>query len=150
MSDKSPRVEQIDHVEFFVPDRHEAAKWYASVLGLSIVAAYKHWATAGGPLMISPDGGNTMLALFEGAPQGERPTAGFHRVAFRVDAEAFLDFLRAASAHELKSPAGELVTERSAVDHGEAYSVYFMDPFGHRLELTTYEYDATSDLLGEL
>jgi catechol 2,3-dioxygenase-like lactoylglutathione lyase family enzyme len=29
----------IDHVELFVPDRHEAAAWYRSVLGLEVLTA---------------------------------------------------------------------------------------------------------------
>jgi hypothetical protein len=27
-------------------------------------------------------------------------------------------------------------------DHGQAYSIYFNDPWGHRLEITTYDVDA--------
>jgi hypothetical protein len=34
------------------------------------------------------------------------------------------------------------ITVDSAVDHGEAYSVYFSDPYGHHLEVTTYDYEA--------
>ena len=79
------RVAQIDHVELFVPDRHAAAAWYSEVLGLAPLPGAEKWAAdPGGPLMISPDGGRTKLALFQGNPQGNRPTAGFHRVAFRV------------------------------------------------------------------
>ena len=51
------RVLQIDHVELFVPDRHEAAGWYQRILGLDVVPAYQDWAAdPGGPLMISSDG----------------------------------------------------------------------------------------------
>jgi hypothetical protein len=39
------------------------------------------------------------------------------------------------------------VTPDSVVDHVAAYSIYFCDPFGHRLELTTYEYEQTKRLL---
>src|SRR4029078_4163506 len=88
------RVLQIDHVEMFVPDRHEAAGWYQSTLGLEIVPEYREWATEGGPRMISSDDGSTKLALFQGQPQASRPTAGFHRVAFRVTAGGFMDFLQ--------------------------------------------------------
>lgn len=50
------RVLQIDHVELFVPDRHEAAEWYRRTLGLEIVPGYQDWAAdPGGPLMISSD-----------------------------------------------------------------------------------------------
>jgi catechol 2,3-dioxygenase-like lactoylglutathione lyase family enzyme len=93
----------IDHVELFVPDRYEAAGWYQRVLGLEILSAYEHWATApGGPLMISSDDGSTKLALFEGEPQQSKPTAGFHRVAFRADAEAFIALLRRLEELDLK------------------------------------------------
>jgi catechol 2,3-dioxygenase-like lactoylglutathione lyase family enzyme len=85
----------IDHVELFVHDRYEAADWYRRALGLEIVGDVEDWAAAeGGPLMISSDGGNTMLALFEGEPRGSRATAGHHRVAFRVDGPIFLRFLK--------------------------------------------------------
>src|SRR5688500_7472544 len=60
------RVLQIDHVELFVPDRHEAAGWYQRILGLDVVPALQAWAAdPGGPLMMSSDGGSTKLALFE-------------------------------------------------------------------------------------
>ena len=97
------RVLQIDHVELCVPDRHEAAGWYQRILGLEVVPAYEEWsANPRGPLMISSDGGNTKLALFEGEPQASRPAAGFHRVAFRVNAGAFLDFLQRLADRPLK------------------------------------------------
>jgi len=141
-------VEQIDHVEFFVPDRYEAADWYERVLGLRVVGAFEHWAKdSGGPLMISPDGGNSKLALFEGTPQGTRPTSGYHLVAFRVGAQAFVDFLRRSREFDLRGPKGDALGPDSAVDHGQAFSAYFVDPYGHRLELTTYEYDGAAALL---
>jgi catechol 2,3-dioxygenase-like lactoylglutathione lyase family enzyme len=134
----------IDHVELFVPDRHEAAGWYQRILGLQIVAEYQEWAAdRGGPLMLSADDGNTKLALFEGPPQASRPTAGFHRVAFRVNASDFVDFLQRLPDRPLKDHQDRPVTSDSVVDHDKAYSLYFSDPYGHRLELTTYEYEAT-------
>ena len=48
------QVEGIDHVELFVPDRQEAAKWFEEVLGLVVVPGLEIWADEeGGPLMIS-------------------------------------------------------------------------------------------------
>jgi catechol 2,3-dioxygenase-like lactoylglutathione lyase family enzyme len=130
----------IDHVELFVPDRYEAARWYERTLGLKVLPAYEHWAAnPQGPLMISNDGGATKLALFEGDPQRERPTAGFHRVAFRVTGDAFAAFLQNASVLQLKDNHGRPVTAAAAVDHGAARSIYFSDPYGHRLEVTTYD-----------
>lgn len=145
------RVDQIDHVEFFVPDRHEAAAWYQLVLGLEILPGYEHWSDdPHGPLMISPDGGSTKLALFQGAPQGERETAGFHLVAFRVGAESFVEFLRRLPDLGLIDYRGRQVTADLVADHESAYSIYFNDPLGHRLELTTYEYEETKAALNRL
>ena len=71
------RVSQIDHVEMFVPDRVEAARWYHEVLGLAVLRDFEDWAQdRHGPLMISSDDGNTKLALFEGRPAGSSDTEG--------------------------------------------------------------------------
>ncbi|MCH7875310.1 MAG: VOC family protein [Gemmatimonadetes bacterium] len=138
------RVDQIDHVELFVPDRRQAADWYQRILGLEAVPECEHWAEdPSGPLMISSDSGSTKLALFQGAPQDPRETAGFHLVAFRVGAATFVEFLRRLPDLGLTDHRGRHVTADLVVDHERAYSIYFSDPFGHRLELTTYAYDET-------
>lgn len=127
----------IDHVELFVPDRAEAADWYARVLGCTRVAGTEQWAShPQGPLMISPDGGRTKLALFTGEPQGSRPTAGFHRVAFRLSGAEWLGFVSRLSEIGLSEGNGARIA-----DHMSAWSVYFTDPFGHHLEVTTYDAD---------
>jgi catechol 2,3-dioxygenase-like lactoylglutathione lyase family enzyme len=134
------KVDQIDHVEFFVPDRHEAARWYERTLGLLPVAAHEDWAAdPGGPLMISSNGGGTMLALFTGEPRRDRPTAGFHLVAFRVDGPGFVSFLKHVRTHPVHDEAGAEIRSLTPKDHRKAFSVYFNDPWGHRLEVTTYE-----------
>jgi catechol-2,3-dioxygenase len=127
------RVLQIDHVELFVPDMHEAADWYARVLGLQILTEYEHWATGGGPLMISSDGGSTKLALFEGQTTPSSPTAA--------------GFLQRLPELGLADAGSHPVTSQSVIDHQQAYSIYFVDPYGHLLEVTTYDYDDTSALL---
>jgi catechol 2,3-dioxygenase-like lactoylglutathione lyase family enzyme len=144
------RVLQIDHVELFVPDRYEAARWYERVLGLQIVPECEHWAVDGGPLMISSDGGSTKLALFEGQSAPSSPTAAFRRVAFRVTAQVFAEFLRRLPELALTDARRQAVVPGSVVDHQQAYSIYFSDPYEHLLEITTYEYDETSALLADL
>jgi catechol 2,3-dioxygenase-like lactoylglutathione lyase family enzyme len=144
------RVLQIDHVEVFVPDRYEAAAWYQRVLGLQIVSAFEEWAASpGGPLMISSDEGSTKLALFEAQAKTERGESGFHRVAFRVSAAHFMDFLSRLDERGVTDHRDRPVTADSVVDHDKAYSIYFSDPYGHRLEVTTYEHDATRAALRE-
>lgn len=98
--------------------------------------------------MISSDAGNTKLALFQGMPQGPRETAGFHLVAFRVGAAEFTNFLDRLPHLKLTNHRGQAVTPDSVVDHAAAYSIYFCDPFGNRLELTTYQYEHATRILG--
>jgi len=145
------RVSQIDHVEVFVPDRYEAAEWYKRTLGLDIVPGYEQWAAnPRGPLMISSDDGSTKLALFEGRPGESGPVSGWHLVAFRVDAAGFIEFVTRLADQPLVDHQERAVTVGSVVDHEKAYSLYFSDPYGHRLELTTYDYEATREALTQL
>ena len=141
------QVLQIDHVELYVPDRYEAARWYERVLGLHIVPEFEAWVAGGGPLMISSDGGSTKLALFEGQPTPSPQTAAFRRVAFRVTVDGFREFLSRLPELALTNDRDREVTARSVVDHQKAYSIYFSDPYGHLLEVTTYDYEKTSALL---
>ena len=87
-------VEQIDHVHVFVADRYEAAAWYRRTLGLEILKQFEHWAqSGGGPLMISPDDGNTKLALFERKQKDEATLESAKTIAFRMNGEGFCHFL---------------------------------------------------------
>lgn len=142
------RVEQIDHVELFVPDRYAAAGWYQQVFGLEIVKPFEHWAAdPRGPLMISSDSGSTKLALFQGEPPGKRNTIGFRRVAFRVDAAGFEAFLKRLAIHPVHDEHGQPLSWQSVVDHDVSWSLYFVDPWGNPYEVTTYDYDAVAALL---
>ena len=140
-------VLQIDHVELFVPDRYVAARWYEEVLGLRIVPEFESWAAGGGPLMISSDGGSTKLALFEGQTAPSPENAAFRRVAFRVTAKGFSAFLQRLPELRLTDSRQGEVSAGSVVDHSLAYSIYFTDPYGHLLEVTTYDYVETAALL---
>lgn len=136
------RVKQIDHVELIVPDRYEAARWYKERLGLQILSDFEAWAEdPGGPLMISSDGGSTKLALFSGEPQQDERSSGFWRVAFVVDGQGFLAFLNGLETMFITTAEGNRLTREAVVDHDKAFSIYFVDPWGHRLEITTYDYN---------
>ncbi len=127
-------VEQIDHVEVLVPDVKEAACWYERVLGLTVVHGLE-WTE---PLMISSDGGRTKVALFQGRPQEEN--VGWRRVAFRVSGAAFIEFLGRLDDGPVMSSSGSTVSAGDIVDHDVCWSIYFADPYGNRLEVTTYDY----------
>jgi catechol 2,3-dioxygenase-like lactoylglutathione lyase family enzyme len=128
---------QLDHIELLVPDQWEAAEWYERVLGFSVIQEHVHWAEEGGPLMITNDDGQTMLALFRGAPQADSEVIGFGRVAFRVNSDDFMRFLEDSSGW--RQPA---LSPADVVDHDKSFSVYFTDPYGNRLEVTSYDYAA--------
>jgi catechol 2,3-dioxygenase-like lactoylglutathione lyase family enzyme len=125
----------IDHIEIFVPDRSAAADWYRKVLGFQVVERLLDWAESG-PLMISNDGGSQMIALFEGEPQATRPICGIRRLAFRTSGDDFAAFIRSSSTWS-DPPLGLDDIE----DHSRSVSVYFTDPFGNPLEVTTYDYE---------
>lgn len=139
-------VQQIDHVELFVPDQRVAAEWYGRVFGMKVIAEFEHWADSG-PLMMTTPGAHTKLALFAGEPLESPPRAAFRRVAFRVDAEGFVAFLDRLAELELATESGDALRRDDRVDHGEALSIYFIDPWHHRFEITTYEVRRTHELL---
>jgi catechol 2,3-dioxygenase-like lactoylglutathione lyase family enzyme len=127
-------------MHLMVPNRYEAARWYRENLGFEIVEKYELWAKwPGGPLHISADGGKSGLALFE---PGEHPPFRVETsVAFRVAAEAFIEFARGLGAAKIREEDGQALTPASVVDHDLCYAYYFRDPYGNRFELDCYEYD---------
>jgi catechol 2,3-dioxygenase-like lactoylglutathione lyase family enzyme len=129
-------VDGLDHVHLRVRDREEAAAWYGRVLGLVVPPGVRHWAEApGGPLFLATPRGAHCLSLFAGEPE----TAGDRTVAFGTDAGGFAAFLARLDGLEIAAASGGRLTRDDVVDHGGAWSLYFRDPDGNRLELTTYE-----------
>jgi glyoxylase I family protein len=114
------RLEGVDHVAFAVARQEHSIAWYRDVLGLA--EAHLEWERH--PAMLLEGGSG--VALFEAGARAP----GFLHLAFRVDRASFAE-------------ARERLTERGIsfelVDHGTAHSIYFADPDGVRLELTTYE-----------
>jgi hypothetical protein len=100
--------------------------------------------------MIATQKGNTKLAIFEGPPEGSRKGVGFHLVAFRIGSAAFVEFVARLPEFTLLDDRGRRVGQEMVSDHGSAYSVYFCDPFGNYLEITTYDYDKTAAELRRL
>ena len=71
-------------------------------------------------------------------------------MAFRVDGGGFIAFVRRLESLQLRDHRGRAVTIDSVIDHDKAYSVYFSDPYGHRLEVTLIDHDALRKALTEL
>lgn len=134
---------KIDHIEVFVPNREVAAAWYASVFGFHVVDRFRVWSLdKGGPLMISADDEQELIALFEGEPQGNQPEAGFRRLAFRLAGREFMEFIQTSSRWS-RPP----LRTADIKNHTLACSIYFSDPYGNRLEVTTYDVDFVSSRL---
>lgn len=135
------RIGRLDHVHIRVPDRAEAARWYAEHLGFEPVERFDFWAAAvdGGPLQISADGGRTSLALFE-ATEGHPMEPQRTGVAFSVDADGFAAFARSLP-NGIPGPSGEPLTVAGLVDFDLCWAFDLADPWGNRYELNTYEYD---------
>lgn len=132
---------RLDHVHIRVPDRAEAAAWYAEHLGFEPVADYEFWATGfeGGPLQISADGGNTTLALFE-ASDGHPMIPQQTGVAFSVDADTFATFARSLPG-KIDSPRGRPLAADDLVDFDLCWAYDLVDPWGNKYELNCYEYE---------
>jgi catechol 2,3-dioxygenase-like lactoylglutathione lyase family enzyme len=96
--------------------------------------------------MISSDGGGTKIALFAGDPQ--TADVGWRRVAFRASGQAFLAFLERLDAFPVFDQNGAQIAAADVVDHDVSWSIYFTDPYGNRLEITTYDYDEIGNAPG--
>ncbi len=122
------QLEGIDHVALGVRDIERSAKWYIDVLGFERLHEGM-W--DGVPTFIGK--GDTGIALFpadqETKPSGRREIRMLH-LAFRANRENFL-----AAQRELEKRGIEFEFQ----DHEIAHSIYFSDPDGHILEITTYE-----------
>ena len=122
------QLEGIDHVALGVRDIEQSVKWYIDVLGFERLHEGM-W--DGVPTFIGK--GNTGIALFPAKPDA-KPTWSDDRelrmlhLAFRADRENFL-----AAQRELEARGIKIEFQ----DHKISHSIYFRDPDGHQLEITT-------------
>ena len=122
------RLRRLDHVSLNVSDRARSIAWYRDVLGLEQrgEARRDDW-----PVFMGEFG--TCVALFQAqveTPERQTESTGLRHVAFMVDRD---DLANAQT--RLREHGVEFRFE----DHGNAHSIYFPDPDGNVIELTTYE-----------
>ena len=117
----------LDHIAIAVADVDRSQRFYADVLGFE--RAHPEWEV---PVVMAANG--TGVAIFDkdlhpGDGEGQ-PEVRILHIAFGVDREGFERAREELAAQGL---------EPRFSDHGIAHSIYFTDPDGHQLELTTYE-----------
>ena len=123
-------LQAIDHVARAVRDVEASAKWYCDVLGLE----RQHddvWNSY--PVFVGKN--DAAIALFpvrssSSSSSSSRPPVRVLHFAFRASRSEFLN-----AQEELKARGIEFEFQ----DHEIAHSIYFNDPDGHELEITTYE-----------
>lgn len=113
------QLQQLDHIALTVRDVDKSVRWYQNVLGL--VRQYEEvWGSF--PAVLSVSG--TSLG-----PCGPGEICIRH-VAFRTDRGNF---------DRARNDLAEMGIKIEFQDHEIAHSIYFLDPDGHQLEITTYE-----------
>ena len=122
------RLRRLDHVSLNVSDRPRSIAWYRDVLGLEQrgEARRDDWPVFMGEL-------GACVALFQAqveTAERDPESTGLRHVAFTVGRDDL-----ASAQTQLREHGVEFRFE----NHGNAHSVYFPDPDGNVIELTTYE-----------
>jgi catechol 2,3-dioxygenase-like lactoylglutathione lyase family enzyme len=122
-------LEGIDHVALSVRDVERSAQWYIDVLGFE-----KRYADVWGGVPTFVGKGTTAITLFPARDRDSKDSAPAKirilHLAFRADRKNFL-----AAQDDLKRRGIRFEFQ----DHEISHSIYFRDPDGHELEITTYE-----------
>jgi catechol-2,3-dioxygenase len=122
------RLRRLDHVSLNVSDRARSIAWYRDVLGLE---------QRGEPLRddrpVFMGELGACVALFQAqvdTPERQPESTGLRHVAFTIGRE---------DLEEARERLRERGVDHRLEDHGNAHSIYFPDPDGNVIELTTYE-----------
>jgi catechol-2,3-dioxygenase len=120
------RLEQIDHVALRCASLEATKDWYISVLGFEHIFPGQ-W--DGAPILLRL--GSTHLTLFPQRENEQVSTGRIWHLAFR--ATTYSDFQSAQTELQQRGISFEFS------DHEIAHSIYFSDPDGILLEITTYD-----------
>jgi catechol-2,3-dioxygenase len=121
-------LRRLDHVSLNVRDRRCSIAWYRDVLGLEQRGEERRddWPVFMGEL-------GACVALFQAqvrSPDREPESTGLRHLAFMVGRDVLASAQTRLREHDV---------DFRFEDHGSSHSVYFPDPDGNVIELTTYE-----------
>jgi catechol-2,3-dioxygenase len=121
------KLRRLDHVSLNVSDRPRSIAWYRDVLGLEQHGSPRRddW-----PVFMGEFG--ACVALFQAqveSPDRAAESTGLRHVAFMVERDDL-----AGAQERLREHGVEFRFE----DHENAHSLYFADPDGNVIELTSY------------
>ncbi len=128
MPTPAPASLRFSHVGLFVMEMARMADFYTRVLGFAVTDEGKLGESRLTFLSRDP-ADHHQIVLVEGRPEG-LPDRIVNQVSFRLDSLADLQRFHRRVRDE---GARELV----AVSHGNAWSIYFRDPEGNRIEVFT-------------
>ncbi len=129
------QLEGIDHVAVGVRDIEQSAKWYIEVLGFERLHEGM-W--DGVPTFIGK--GNTGIALFPATRMQNRHRQVTANFGCFISLFARTVKIFVAAQRELEKRGIDFEFQ----DHEISHSIYFRDPDGHQLEITTYELPESS------
>lgn len=125
-------LQAIDHVALSVRDVGRSAQWYIDVLGFE-----RQHGDVWGDYPVFVGKNDAAIALFPIRRKDQSPasSSGFSPVrvlhfAFRADRRNFVQ-----AQEDLKRAGIDFEFQ----DHQISHSIYFSDPDGHEIEITTYE-----------
>jgi catechol 2,3-dioxygenase-like lactoylglutathione lyase family enzyme len=124
------QLEGLDHIAITVRDVPRSVEWYQSVLGLE-----RRYQEAWGDYPAVVGIGTTSIALFpvsSGEPTSlpARHALGMRHVAFRATAANFAAARQALTRYGISFEFQH---------HQISQSIYFTDPDGYQIEITTYD-----------
>lgn len=118
------KLQGLDHVAIAVADAEKAAQWYVDVLGFE----RQHPGLWGGtPVFVGNE--HASVAIFPKSRQRSGEGSILH-FAFRANGDGF-----ETAQRELRARGIHFEFQ----DHEIAHSIYFRDPDGHEIEVTTYD-----------
>ena len=124
------QLQGLDHVALAVRDVESSAQWYINILGFE----RQHDGMWNGiPVFVGK--GDAAIALFPTRTNEKSGSASGHgprmlHFALRADRKDFV-----AAQDELRRRGIKFEFQ----DHEISHSIYFRDPDGHKIEITTYE-----------